>query len=240
MDGHDRARAGRDGALGGRDVERIRRRVDVDEDRGRAHHQDRGRGSDKRERRRDDLVAGADPERRERQPERVGARRDAERPADAAQGRQLALQRLTFGAEDELARVEDARDGGAQLLPERRVLAGQVDERDHLNLGPESKVLAPTFELRTFPSPSRCSEKRNSSSAVCPVAMSRLRLTYSALNAQQSNLKSSPKWLSTKVSVRRSQFVLIFKVRFLQTSTESPPWRKWMDGESPAPLNVPG
>src|SRR3989441_5079361 len=101
----------------------------------------------------------------------------------------------------------------------------ELEERDHLYLGPESSMLAPIFVLRTFPSPSRCSEKRNSSSAVCPVAMSRLRLTNSAVSAQAAKLEANPKRLSTKVSVRRSQFVSSRTTRFLQTSTESLPWR---------------
>ena len=86
--------------------------------------------------------------------------------ADTAEGRQLTLQRLAFSAQDELARVQDAGGGGQELGPQRRVLAGQVDERNHLNLGPESATPVPSRELNTFPSPSRCTEKRNSSSAL--------------------------------------------------------------------------
>src|SRR4029434_7222402 len=152
-------------------------------------------------------------------------------------------ERPPLGAEDEVARVDHAHEGGVQLAAERRVLPGQIDERDHLKLGPLSITLAPILVFTTFPIPSRCSEKRISSSAFWPVAMSLLRLTYSALKAQQSNLKSSPKRLSTNVSVRRSQFVCTLSTRLRQISTETEPCRKWIADDSATlvpGLNVPG
>ena len=58
--GHDRLRALGDRALGRRGVEVVGQRVDVGEDRRRAALPDRVGGGDERQRRDDDLVAGAD------------------------------------------------------------------------------------------------------------------------------------------------------------------------------------
>src|SRR5438445_6836481 len=242
MDGHDRTRTRSDRALGRRKVERVRRRIDVDEDRRGARHHDRRRGGDEREGRRDDLVAGADAERGQGQTQRVRARGDAQRPGDAADGGQLLLERPALGAQHELARVEHARGGGEQLGPEGRVLAGQIDERNHLNLGSELVAPPPTLVSTTFPSPRRLSEKRNSLSGFLP-GRSGFRLMYSSVRAQQSNLRSTPNRFSTALVVRMSQFVLACATRLGQSSTEAAPWRKcvdWFDGRLLPGLKVPG
>jgi len=103
-----------------------------------------------RERGRDDFVPGPDAERAQRQPKRVRAGGDTERPGHAAQRRQLLLERLALGAEHELAGVDHTGGRGEQLGAERGVLTSQVDERNHLNPGFESAPPAPTRVLRTF------------------------------------------------------------------------------------------
>ena len=102
-----------------RDVLRVevqRRRVDVGEDRRRADARDRLGRRVERERRADHLVAAADAERVEREHERVGAVRDADRVRDAEVCGGLALERLDLGSEDEAAGLED---GGEALLRAR-------------------------------------------------------------------------------------------------------------------------
>src|SRR5262249_9187994 len=133
----------------------------------------------------------------------VGAGADPEGPGHAAERRQLLLERPTFGAQHEVARVDHAGCDGQQLAPERRVLTWQVDERNHLNLGSESADPTPTPVVATCPRPSRLSEKRNSLSELAP-GRSGLRRTYSTVTAQQSNLKSAPRRVSTLLVVRRS------------------------------------
>ena len=75
--------------------------VDVGEDRRRADARDRLGGRVERERRADDLVAGADPERVEHEHERVGAVGDADRLRHAEVLGRLALEALDLGPEDE-------------------------------------------------------------------------------------------------------------------------------------------
>ena len=90
---HDRLRPRRDarGDVVGIEVERDR--VDVGEHRRRAGAGDRLRRRVERERRADHLVAGADPHRLEREHERVGAVRDADRVRHAEIGGRLAARR---------------------------------------------------------------------------------------------------------------------------------------------------
>src|SRR2546429_300585 len=127
--------------------------------------------------------------------------RAASAGADAAGDGEPLLERPPLAAQDELAGVEHARHRGEELRAERRVLAAQVDERDHFRRAPDS--LAPRRVDSTPPTPSRLSVKRNSLSAVLP-PNSGLRLMYSSTSAQHWNFRSTPKRLSTKVSVRAS------------------------------------
>ena len=83
-----------------------------------------------------DLVAVADPERVEREHERVGAVGDADRVLDAEVLGSLALEALDLGAEDEAAAVEGAGERLFQLRDERRVLRLDVNERNRLHEGP--------------------------------------------------------------------------------------------------------
>ena len=71
--------------------------VDVAPDRGRAEERDRLGGGEERERRDDDLVAGADAQRAQGEQQRVGAVGDADGVRRADVGRELALERLDLG-----------------------------------------------------------------------------------------------------------------------------------------------
>src|SRR5207249_11537211 len=104
---------------------------------------------------------------------------------DAARESELPLERPPLAAQDEFAPVEHARHRREELRPERRVLAGQVDERDHLRRAPES--LAPSRADSTPPTPSRLSEKRNPLSAALP-ANSGLRWSDSNRSTQPWHL----------------------------------------------------
>ena len=129
---HDRLRPRRDprGDVLGIEVER--RRVDVGEHRRRADARDRLGGRVERERGADDLVAASDPERLEREDERVGAVRDADRVRDSEERRGLVLERLDLRPEDEAAGLEDCREALLELGDQRRVLRLHVDEWDLL------------------------------------------------------------------------------------------------------------
>ena len=131
MDRDDRLRALRDprGDVLGVEVER--RRVDVREDRCRADARDRLGGGVERERRADHLVAASDAHGLERENERVGAVRHADRVRHAQIGGRLALERLDLRPEDEATRLEDLGEALLELGDERRVLRLDVDERDH-------------------------------------------------------------------------------------------------------------
>ena len=72
----------------------------------------------------------ADPERLEREDERVGAVRDADRVRNAEEGGSLALERLHLRTEDEAAGLEHGREALLELGNERRVLRLHVDEWD--------------------------------------------------------------------------------------------------------------
>ncbi len=132
VDGHDRLRPRRDARGDVLGVEVERRRVDVREDRRRTDTRDRLGRRVERERRADHLVAATDPERVEREHERVGPVRDADRVRHAEERGRLALERLDLGAEDEATGLEDGGEALLELWNERRVLRLHVDERDLL------------------------------------------------------------------------------------------------------------
>ena len=97
---------------------------------------DRLCGRVERERRADHLVAGPDPERVERDHERVRAVRDADRVLDSEVRGGLFLEGLDVRAEDEPARVENVGDSLLQLVQQRRVLRLDVNQRDLRHGGP--------------------------------------------------------------------------------------------------------
>ena len=102
-------------ALDGLGIDRQARRIDVGEHRPRAGHHDGERGVGGRQRRRDDLVAGADAERAQDQRDRVGAGADADGVRGAGRRGELALERFDFRAEDEPAAGHDPLDRGADV-----------------------------------------------------------------------------------------------------------------------------
>ena len=130
--GHDRLGARRDPRGHVLRIEVQRHGVDVGEDRSRADTRDRLGRRVERERRADDLVAATDPERLERDDERVGAVGDSDGVRHAEERSGLVLERLHLGPEDEPARREHGREPLFELRDQRRVLRLHVDEWDLL------------------------------------------------------------------------------------------------------------
>ena len=126
---HDRARARRDLRGDVVDVDVHRRRVDVGEDGRRTAARDRLGGRVERERRADDLVAGADLHRVEHDHDRVRAVRDADRLRDAEERGRLLLECPEVRPTDELPAVEDLAEAGLELRDQRRVLRLDVNQR---------------------------------------------------------------------------------------------------------------
>jgi hypothetical protein len=122
VDGDDGARALGHGALQLCGVEVVGDGVAVHEDgRGPYGRDGLGRGEEGVGRD-DDLVAGADAARQQREVERRRAVRDADALARADVVRELALERLDLAPEHEGRRVEHALDGRVNLGLERAVL----------------------------------------------------------------------------------------------------------------------
>ena len=116
--------------LGGGDVDVEIGVKRVDEHRRRAGAGDRACGCKKRERRAQHLVAGADAQRHQRKQQRVGAGAD---PNNVPRPNRLGGPILEPGhlrPEDELRRVEHAREGGLQLSGEWLVLCAKIEQRD--------------------------------------------------------------------------------------------------------------
>ena len=113
------------------DVEVHRLGVDVGEDRRRADAGDRLGGRVERERGADHLVARADPERVERDHDRVGAVPDPDRLRDAEIVGRLGLERLHVRAEHEAPVLQHFGEDALQLRDQTRVLRLDVDEGDH-------------------------------------------------------------------------------------------------------------
>jgi hypothetical protein len=130
MDGDDGARPRRDRAIERDRIEAESDRLHVDEDGTRSDLGHRARRREVRERRNDHLVAGRHAHREERERDRGGPRREPDRVPRAARGGQFPLERVVLGAEDELAGGEHAREIGGQLLGQRPMDAGQVEERN--------------------------------------------------------------------------------------------------------------
>ena len=134
VDRHDGARARRDGGADRGRIDRVRLAVHVDEHGPGAGCRDRQHGRDERVRRGDDLVAGPDVERPQRQLDRIAAVADADCVADADVRREVALEPRDRAAVNEVAAIDHlphrAIDVGADLL----VLRAKIDER-HLRRG---------------------------------------------------------------------------------------------------------
>jgi hypothetical protein len=99
----------------GPDVVRVE--IDVDEHRPRADPRDGAGAREERVRGGDDLVAGADATRHQREQQRVGAGRHGDRVAHAEHRRHLALERIDLRPHDEALAVADARHRRQNLVP---------------------------------------------------------------------------------------------------------------------------
>ena len=112
------------------------RRVDVGEDRPRAHHHHRQRRIGRRQRRRDHFVAGPDIERPQNQRDRVGAGADADGVRGAHRRGEFRFERFDLGPEHEPAARDDAFDRhahGCRVVGFRR-------ERKERNPRPRHRV----------------------------------------------------------------------------------------------------
>src|SRR6185295_12792955 len=76
-------------------------------------------------------IARADARGQQRQMQRAGAGVDGDAVQRALVRRELLLERLDLGAEDELAGLEHPRDGGGDVCLDGVVLSFQIDERNH-------------------------------------------------------------------------------------------------------------
>ncbi len=153
---HDRLRPRSDPR---RDVLRVEvecHGVDVGEHGCRTDTRDRLGGRVERERRADDLVVAPDSERFEREHERVGSVRDADRMRDSEERGRFALERLDLGPEDEPAGLENRGEPLLELGDERRVLRLHVDEWNLLrHAGECSSGEAASSFVRRLKSPRR-------------------------------------------------------------------------------------
>jgi hypothetical protein len=150
---HHGARPRRHGGLEAPGIEIVRLRVDVDEDGHGPEHHHGARGGHEGERRRDHLVARTHAHGLQGEEQGVGPGVEADAVTGAAERGQLRFERLHLGAQNEATAREHARGGGEQLARERRVLAHEVDLRDHWP--------APTL-VPNCPMPSRPMANRNS------------------------------------------------------------------------------
>jgi hypothetical protein len=123
-----RARRQRGAHSLGRDAEGLR--VDVAEDGPRAGRRDRLGRRVEGERGNDDLVAGPDAEREQRQGDGVGPVRDADRVRHAEVAGPLLLERGDLRPEDEPPAVDDLRDARGDLVAQRRERCAGVEQRD--------------------------------------------------------------------------------------------------------------
>ena len=122
VDGHDRAGARRDGGLDGGGIEAVRLVLDVGEHRDRADGCDRLGGRVEGERGADDLVAGLDPERTQRDEQRIRAVCDADSVGRAHLLGEDALDLGHARPQDETAGFDDIADRAKDLLAYGAVL----------------------------------------------------------------------------------------------------------------------
>ena len=145
--GEHRARRGRErGAHGlGRHARGLR--VDVAEHRAGARVDDRLGGRVEGERRDDDVVAGADAERAQRDRDRVGAVGDADGVPRAEVGRELVLERGDLGAEDERPAVEHLGELRVDLPAQRIERRLGVEQRDRHHVQRRSRKFPGAWTL---------------------------------------------------------------------------------------------
>ena len=130
VDGDDRLGPGRQHRADRVGGHVTRRRIDVAEHRTRSGVDDRLGGCVERERRHHDLVVAANPERPQRDRDRVGAVADADRVAHTEVGRELLLERPDLRAEDVLAPLHDSGDPLENRGPERQQRRVGVEQPD--------------------------------------------------------------------------------------------------------------
>jgi hypothetical protein len=121
VDRHHRRAALRQARLGGRRVDQARLGLDVAEHRGGARVQYRERRGDEGVRRNHDLVARADAGRDQRQRQCGRAGPDADTLVRRAGLRELALEGLDLGAEDECVGRDDPVEGRPEGFAQRLV-----------------------------------------------------------------------------------------------------------------------
>src|SRR3954453_16624680 len=97
--------------------------IDIDDTGTRAHRGHGLRGCDERVRRYDDLVAGTDAERPQRELQRLSPRTDADGVVGPAVRGEVGLEPLDVAAENERAALGHRADGLEQLLEQRGIVA---------------------------------------------------------------------------------------------------------------------
>ena len=130
MHRHDRARSRRDRRFRRARIHPQALGLHVHEDGTRAQGGHRARAREVREGGNDHLVVGPDPERQKRDGERRRSGGHADGVGDAARLRQLALEGIVLGSEDELPRAEHALEISHQLRHERPVHGAQIEKRN--------------------------------------------------------------------------------------------------------------
>src|SRR5690606_26176757 len=111
-----------------REIER--RFVDIAEDRARVQARDHASGREERESARDDLVARLDPERHQRDEQRVRSGRHADRVASVRVFRNAPLELGDVRAQNEALTLTDLANRSLDIVAQRRILRAQIEQRD--------------------------------------------------------------------------------------------------------------
>ncbi len=111
-------------------IERHGAGLDIDKQRPRARKLDRRHRRHRRMRDGRDVIVSAEPERAERQHERVGAARDADRVRGAEICGEAPLERRDLGAEDVAAALEHAGDRRVDGRAMRQIIRARIGRLD--------------------------------------------------------------------------------------------------------------
>ncbi len=131
MGRQDRFGPVRDRRLDPRRVEVMRRGIGFDRHRGRTRHRHRQLGRDIAVAGDDHLVPRPDPDRLQRQVQRIESVADPDCMARATISRPLRLERRDFRSADIRARCDHSRHSGVDFHLEFAGCGGEVEERDH-------------------------------------------------------------------------------------------------------------
>ena len=131
VDGYDRPGPRSDGSLQQARIQRVRSRVDIHEHRGGARIMDRGYRGHEGERRGDDLMAWPDARGQQRQVQSAGPRVHSDRLTPTRTGGELLFEGRHFLAQNELAALQNVRDGPIDFRLDAVVLRLQVQIGDH-------------------------------------------------------------------------------------------------------------